>query len=785
MQRRHYAQDIKNTHLKESVLNGVAYHHAGMDAEDRKIIEDAFISGCLCVLTCTSTLAMGVNLPAHLVIIKNTEQYIDGDLVGYNSTQISQMVGRAGRPQFDDEGIAIIMTSSNLKMHYTTLLNTFDEINSCLKPRLLHHLLCEIILRTVYDSNSILNWIKNTFFYVRLKKFPQIYGLPVNCSEKLIDQYAQGLCSKEVNHLEELKLIKYDSENNEINATELGELIYKHNLEFDTLTQMYELTGDETTEDLLYFIANCPEIKDIRLRHCEKSALNNISRAKGRFSLRFPIKSRIKSIPLKVVCLLQAQLGQVTLNDYSLKQESEKIIQSASRILNALVGLLWLHEIPTPLTLDQQLNNLSIPLIALKYPCILNALELRKSIQFGRWLNFPLINLYNSSLMSDNEIDKLIQANILTTSAIRQAGCKKLENILNRESPFGLKLLEFLDSIPKYEVDVEQLPIRGPFTIELVLTIKQSVKGAKDTAILLVGDANKYLLGKWLLEWTNFEESGITTKHLHLPNDQKLNPISISLCSLHYGGVDLHTKYHFISMSEMHNHINPSSELFNKEISTEKELSIGYTELKTQNNSSTVNTWKNINNNNNNNNSAHPHDKFNLWPAPVSQPSHIIHPFYSNGSNKLDDLELPFTPVANKKMSVHQNENAKKRKMNIQSFQNKMQSKYAGQCSFKWTPTCQIDKGTPNTMTEKSMNTPLVQRSMLDYLKINNKISKSEPSKKHNPIEEMKKTFTPNTTVDADNSSRRSNRKRFKWDPNSQTSMDLDSSEVCQLQHLP
>ncbi|VDQ08475.1 unnamed protein product [Trichobilharzia regenti] len=95
----------------------------------------------------------------------------------------------------------------------------------------------------------------------------------------------------------------------------------------------------------------------------------------------------------------------------------------------ALVGLLWLHEIPTPLTLDQQLNNLSIPLIALKYPCILNALELRKSIQFGRWLNFPLINLYNSSLMSDNEIDKLIQANILTTSAIRQAGCKKLENV--------------------------------------------------------------------------------------------------------------------------------------------------------------------------------------------------------------------------------------------------------------------------------------------------------------------------------------------------------------------
>lgn len=42
---------------------------------------------------------MGVNLPAHLVIVKNTEQVIDGEMIGYSSTQLSQMVGRAGRPQ--------------------------------------------------------------------------------------------------------------------------------------------------------------------------------------------------------------------------------------------------------------------------------------------------------------------------------------------------------------------------------------------------------------------------------------------------------------------------------------------------------------------------------------------------------------------------------------------------------------------------------------------------------------------------------------------------------------
>ncbi|VDP85638.1 unnamed protein product [Echinostoma caproni] len=72
-------------------IRGVGYHHAGLTAEDREIVEKAFVSGYLAVLASTSTLAMGLNLP-------NTEQLINGDLRGYNATQLSQMIGRAGRP---------------------------------------------------------------------------------------------------------------------------------------------------------------------------------------------------------------------------------------------------------------------------------------------------------------------------------------------------------------------------------------------------------------------------------------------------------------------------------------------------------------------------------------------------------------------------------------------------------------------------------------------------------------------------------------------------------------
>lgn len=47
----------------------------------------------------TSTLAMGVNLPAHLVVIKSTMHYIGGACEEYSEADILQMIGRAGRPQ--------------------------------------------------------------------------------------------------------------------------------------------------------------------------------------------------------------------------------------------------------------------------------------------------------------------------------------------------------------------------------------------------------------------------------------------------------------------------------------------------------------------------------------------------------------------------------------------------------------------------------------------------------------------------------------------------------------
>lgn len=65
----------------------------------------------------TSTLSIGVNLPAHLVIIKSTKYYsASQSSCEYSATQILQMMGRAGRPQFDHSATAVIMTRNEDKV---------------------------------------------------------------------------------------------------------------------------------------------------------------------------------------------------------------------------------------------------------------------------------------------------------------------------------------------------------------------------------------------------------------------------------------------------------------------------------------------------------------------------------------------------------------------------------------------------------------------------------------------------------------------------------------------
>lgn len=63
----------RNKHLVDLFKDGFAIHHAGMLRTDRNLVEKMFADGMARVLVCTATLAWGVNLPAHAVVIKGRQ----------------------------------------------------------------------------------------------------------------------------------------------------------------------------------------------------------------------------------------------------------------------------------------------------------------------------------------------------------------------------------------------------------------------------------------------------------------------------------------------------------------------------------------------------------------------------------------------------------------------------------------------------------------------------------------------------------------------------------------
>ncbi|EGW07141.1 putative ATP-dependent DNA helicase HFM1 [Cricetulus griseus] len=171
------AYSIRDSKLKDVLVYGVGYHHAGMELSDRKLVEELFTSGDLPVLFTTSTLAMGVNLPAHLVVIKSTMHYTGGMFEEYSETDILQMIGRAGRPQFDTTATAVIMTRLSTREKYVQMLACNDTVESSLHRHLIEHLNAEIVLHTITDVSIALDWIRSTLLYIRALKNPSHYGL--------------------------------------------------------------------------------------------------------------------------------------------------------------------------------------------------------------------------------------------------------------------------------------------------------------------------------------------------------------------------------------------------------------------------------------------------------------------------------------------------------------------------------------------------------------------------------------------------------------------------------
>ena len=146
------------------IKQGVAFHHAGLNQKCREIIENEFRSGKIKLLSATPTLAAGVNLPARRVVISSVLRYNSqyGGNVPISVLEYKQLCGRAGRPQYDDEGESIIIGKNNQELLLERYVDGEPEPieSKIINPRSLRiHLLSLIV-----TSPSITEEKINEFF---------------------------------------------------------------------------------------------------------------------------------------------------------------------------------------------------------------------------------------------------------------------------------------------------------------------------------------------------------------------------------------------------------------------------------------------------------------------------------------------------------------------------------------------------------------------------------------------------------------------------------------------
>ncbi|TNN69838.1 putative ATP-dependent DNA helicase HFM1 [Liparis tanakae] len=107
---------------------------------------------------------------------------------------------------------------------------------------------------------------------------------------------------------------------------------------FDTMDQFSKVSGTESLSDLIELVSKSREFSDIQLRMNEKRPLNTFNRDKNRVTIRFPIEGKIKTSKMKVNCLIQTQLGSISIQEFGLTQDTAKIFRNGMRISKCMLG---------------------------------------------------------------------------------------------------------------------------------------------------------------------------------------------------------------------------------------------------------------------------------------------------------------------------------------------------------------------------------------------------------------------------------------------------------------
>ncbi|PWN30839.1 putative ATP dependent RNA helicase [Jaminaea rosea] len=329
-------ENVKDANLRDLLPYGFGIHHAGMGRADRQLVEDLFAGGHIQVLVSTATLAWGVNLPAHTVIIKGTQIYNPekGRWVELSPQDMLQMLGRAGRPHYDTFGEGIVITNHSELQYYLSLLNQQLPIESQFVSKLADNLNAEIVLGTIRNRDEAVAWLGYTYLYVRMLRTPALYSVSADYAEDdpFLEQKRADIIHSAAVVLEKCGLLRYERKSGLFTSNELGRIASHYYITHTSMATYHQhLKPHLGLIELFRIFALSEEFKYQVVRQDEKLEVGKLLER-----VPIPVKESLDDPAAKVNVLLQSWVSQLKLEGYVLAADMVYITQSAGRILRAI-----------------------------------------------------------------------------------------------------------------------------------------------------------------------------------------------------------------------------------------------------------------------------------------------------------------------------------------------------------------------------------------------------------------------------------------------------------------
>ena len=100
--------------LRSLLVHGIGIHHAGLLPRYKQLVENLALERMIKFIVSTETISAGINLPAKRVVFPSLRKFIRRQARLVTPAEYHQMSGRAGRPQFDTEGVAISLAPEDV-----------------------------------------------------------------------------------------------------------------------------------------------------------------------------------------------------------------------------------------------------------------------------------------------------------------------------------------------------------------------------------------------------------------------------------------------------------------------------------------------------------------------------------------------------------------------------------------------------------------------------------------------------------------------------------------------